>query len=151
MTIPSTKSTLFLALVLLAPMLTACDDDVTGLDESRLVGDYTADVLLLTDPDGQTTDALAEGGSLDLTLAGDGTISGLLVTPPSLSESGEQEEESIDGTWTLSGRTVTFDEETSDTFLEDVAFTADVAANTAELEGMETFSTGFTVEAVLIK
>ena len=57
-----------------------------------------------------------------MTLSPDGTTSGQLFAPGG-GEGGEDLEADLDGTWTLSGETVTFDME-SDTFVRDVAFTA---------------------------
>lgn len=120
------------ALPLLALVLFACDDDATGIDED-LVGSYQATTFTVTTDDG-TTDVLAEGGSLDITLAADGTTSGTLIIPATQSESGEEEQASMSGTWSIESGTVTFEQD-ADTFVRDMGF----QASEGRLEGEETF------------
>ena len=74
----------------------------------------------------------------------DGTTSGRLLAP-GLGENGADLDEDLAGTWTLEGSTVIFDQ-TGDTFIRDVPFTAD--PNRLNAEGA--FG-GAVVRAVLTK
>ena len=100
-------------------LLVGCEDDPTGLDRQDVSGSYEATTLAIT-PEGEATiDALAEGASILLELREDGTTSGTLRIPGSLSESGEEEVSDLDGTYTVLDRSVTLEHE-ADTFLRDV-------------------------------
>lgn len=125
-------------------LLTACGgEDPTDESQIDVTGTYVATTFTITHGDGTTTDALAEGASLDITLEGDGSTSGTLEIPASLSESGEDETYSLVGSWDLSGTTVTFDHD-ADTFVRDMPFSVVEDG----LEGEETFGDD-TVRAVL--
>lgn len=128
------KSTLVPILSVSVFLTGACGGDApTGLSQSDLAGDYQATTFTVTE-DGSTTDVLAEGGSLEITLAADGTSSGTFVIPASFTESGEEEQASMAGTWSVSAGTVTFDQP-ADTFVRDMAF----SVVSGRLEGEETF------------
>lgn len=133
-----TIPTITAALLLLA----ACDDGPTAPTTDEVAGDYEATTLTVT-VDGSTTDALAEGASLSVTLQSDGSTAGTFVVPGTLSESGQEETYDLAGTWSLSGQTVTFDHP-ADTFLRDMT----LRAGDGRLEGEETFGSE-TVRVVL--
>ncbi|HYC49535.1 MAG TPA: hypothetical protein VEB19_00375 [Gemmatimonadaceae bacterium] len=119
------KKSLAVGLTLFAAV--ACDDPA-GPEHQHVVGSYAA-TSFTTTQGGTTTDQLALGASLDLTLNANGTVTGELVAPfgsPS---------QDMAGTWTHTGNTVTFAQQ-ADTFVRDMPFT--VIGNT--LVGDETFS-----------
>lgn len=126
-------------------LLAACGGEgPTATSRIDVAGSYEATTLTVT-KDGTTTDALAEGAFLDITLAEDGATSGTLGIPAGLSDSGDEERYSLVGTWTVNGPTVEFDQE-ADTFVRDMSF--EVVSN--RLEGEETFGDE-TVQAVLTR
>lgn len=102
-------ATLLAPTVLALPLLVgACgDDDPTGLSMDEVAGTYGTTTFTLTEG-GTTTDVLAEGGSLEITLSPDGTTDGTLVIPASLSESGQEEQLSMAGTWRVLNNVVEF-------------------------------------------
>ncbi len=106
-----------------------------------LVGSYTATTFTTTSG-GTTTDQLAAGASLSLTLAGDGTTTGRLFVPGGAQGGGDLDAD-MAGTWTLTGRTVTFTQ-TADTFVRDMPFTAEPN----QLRGNATFG-GTTIRVTL--
>jgi hypothetical protein len=108
-----------------------------------VAGSYTARTLTLTSAVG-TTDLLALGSTVAITLATDGTTSGRLFVPGG-AEDGSDLDLDLAGTWTLVGTTVRFDQ-TADSFIRDVDFTA--APNQLNAEG--TFS-GTIIRLVLGK
>lgn len=93
---------------------------------------------------GATTNLLAAGGLIALTLTVDGTTSGRVFVPGG-GESGEDFEADLAGTWTLEGWTVTLDHP-ADTFLRDVSF----AVHGHQLSSEATFS-DVTITVVLAK
>lgn len=113
-----------------------------GPSRADVAGSYEATTLTVTEG-GTTTDALAEGASIALTLDGDGTTSGTFVVPGSMLESGEREELDLGGSWSLEGRDVSLDHE-ADTFLRDMT----LRFEDGRLEGEETFGSA-TVRVVL--
>lgn len=114
-------------------LLAGCGDSPTEPSPADVVGSYAATTLTVDDGD-STIDALAEGASLTITLGSDGTTTGTFVVPASLSESGEEEQADLEGTWTLDGSSVRFDQQ-ADTFLRDIALQVTDGA----LEGEEDF------------
>ena len=107
-----------LALALGLASLAACGDDPVSVE---LLGDYVAVVFTAT-PTGQTPiDVLAAGGSLNIALYSDSTTTGMLVVPAS-ANNGVALNESMAGTFTRVGNTVTFDQ-AADTFVRDMDFT----------------------------
>jgi ABC-type Fe3+-hydroxamate transport system substrate-binding protein len=86
-----------------------------------VAGDYTAQVFTLTSSVG-TTDLLALGATVAVTLKPDGTTTGQLFVPGGAQGGGDLTAD-LAGTWTLTGTTVTFSQ-TSDTFIQNVDFTA---------------------------
>lgn len=122
--------------------LTACGDSFSPTTET-VAGSYTASSFTVTSLAG-TSDLLASGATASVNLASDGTTTGRLFVPGG-SENGEDLDEDLTGTWTLSGSTVTFNQ-TADTFIRDVEFTA--TRNRLSSEG--TFGE-FTIRLVLSK
>src|SRR6266566_4781292 len=118
-------------LVTLPLLLAACGDDSTG--PASVAGQYAA-----------TTDVLAAGGSLTITLTANGTTPGQLFVPAALN-GGTPLTASMDGTFTLSNGVVTFSQ-AADTFVRDMPFT--VLGKT--LAGSKDFS-GTTVTVVLTR
>jgi hypothetical protein len=88
---------------------------------ANIAGSYVALSFTVTSSVG-TTDLLALGSTVTVTLAADGTTTGRLFVPGG-AEGGGNLDEDLAGTWTLAGTTVTFSQ-TADTFLRDVPFTA---------------------------
>jgi hypothetical protein len=123
--------------------LVACGDDAFSPTVENVSGSYTAQTFTATTVAG-TIDLLALGAEVSVTLEEDGDTTGELFVPGG-GEGGEDLEADLVGTWTLSGSTVTFNQE-ADTFLRDVEFTAGEDALTAEGE----FS-GQTLQVVLTK
>ncbi len=108
-----------LVAVLSIPLLIAgCEDDVLGPDMQSVAGTYTATEFTITTGSG-AEDLLTMGGSIVVTLAADGTTSGSVFVP-SVGGAGELDA-SLDGTWQLAGRTITFSH-AADTFLRDMTF-----------------------------
>ena len=123
--------------------LAACGDDAFSPTVENVSGSYTAQTFTATTVAG-TVDLLALGAEVTVTLEEDGGTTGELFVPGG-GEGGEDLEADLTGTWTLSGSTVTFNQD-ADTFLRDVEFTAEEDALTAEGE----FS-GQTLRIVLTK
>ena len=128
----------------LAVALAGCgDDDNFSPTVENVSGSYSAASFTLTTATG-TIDLLALGAEVTAVLNPDGTTTGHLSVPGG-GENGEDVDADLTGTWTLTGNTVTFDQE-GDTFLRDVDFTA--AENT--LTG-EFTAEGETARLVLAK
>lgn len=119
----------------------ACSDSSTA--PTTVAGDYTATTFTLVQS-GSTTDVLAAGGSLAITLTSAGTTSGRLLIPASLND-GVVFDESMEGTYTASNGSITF-VQTSDTFIRDITFNQ--SGNT--LTGTRTLN-GATITLVLAK
>ncbi len=111
--------------------LAACGDDAFSPTVENVSGSYTAQTFTATSGAG-TVDLLALGAEVSVTLEEDGDTSGDLFVPGG-GEGGEDLEADLAGTWTLSGSTVTFNQD-ADTFLRDVEFTAEEDRLTAEGE-----------------
>jgi hypothetical protein len=124
----------------------ACGGDGDGSFSptvANVAGSYSALVFTLTSGVG-TTDLLALGSSVTVTLATDRTTTGRLFVPGG-AEDGSDLDEDLAGTWTLTGSTVTFNQ-TADTFIRDVEFT--VTQNQLTSEGV---FQGSTIRLVLGK
>lgn len=107
------------SVAVLAAAVVSCGDDALSVQD--VVGTYTATSFSVT-PTGQAAiDVLAGGGSLAITLAGDGSTTGVMAIPASIN-GGTALLESMAGTFTLTGTTITFDQ-AADTFVRDVDFT----------------------------
>lgn len=130
------------ASVLAAVLVAACSDS-TAPTMASVAGSYAATTFTVTESGG-TTNILAAGGSISLTLAAAGTTSGRLFVPGG-AEGGGDFDEDLTGTWSLQDSTVTLDHD-ADTFLRDMTFTV----RGQQLVGQETF-TDVTVAVVLAK
>jgi hypothetical protein len=106
-------------------------------------GAYTASTFTATTTSG-TTNLLAAGATVSVTLASNGTTTGRLFVPGG-AEGGGDLDADLTGTWSLTGSTVTFSQ-TADTFIRDVQFTA--TENRLSSEG--TFG-DVTIRLVLVK
>jgi hypothetical protein len=102
-------------------VVAACGE---GFDPTidTVAGPYTATKLMLTQDGLTTTDLLAAGASLTLTLLGQGTTEGRLFVPAG-DENGADIEVSLAGTWSLAGSRVTL-HLNADTFLKNLELTA---------------------------
>jgi hypothetical protein len=98
--------------------LAACDDDPTA--PADLTGAYEATSFTATSG-GTTTDVLAAGGSFTITLTPQGTTTGRLFIPASVTGEGDLDS-NLAGTWMQSGSTVQFSH-AADTFVRDMPFT----------------------------
>jgi hypothetical protein len=96
------------------------EDSFTPTEET-VAGSYTARSFTLSSSVG-TTDLLALGSTVSITLASGGTTTGRLFVPGG-AEDGSDVDVDLAGTWALSGTTVTFDQG-GDSFIRDVEFTA---------------------------
>jgi len=123
--------------------LEACHKDATGLTPNDVAGHYAA-ATFTTIQAGATTNQLARGSLIDLTLVGDGGTTGRLFVRAAKPGTADFDA-SLAGTWTLAADTVTLTH-TADTFLRDMPLR--VAG--ARLEGDKTFS-GVQIVVVLQK
>jgi hypothetical protein len=112
----------------LAVALAACGDDDDGFSPTveDVAGSYTATTFTLG-----SVNLLALGATVTATLSADGTTAGQLFVPGGAEDGGDLDE-GLEGTWSLSGTTVTFSPSAS-TVLTDVDFA--VAPNTLTGEG----------------
>jgi hypothetical protein len=90
----------------------ACTDPI-GVTVGQIVGSYEATSLIA-----EGNDVLAAGGSLELTFAGTGLVSGTLFVPASV---GGPLTADMTGTWTLVDRTLVVDQ-SEDTFVRDAVW-----------------------------
>jgi hypothetical protein len=132
---------LAVAVATLIATASACSDSSTA--PTTLQGEYTATTFTLTQG-GTTTDVLLAGGSLSITLSGNGTTTGRLFIPASLN-GGTPFDVSMDGTYAESNGAIMFNQ-TADTFVRDVTFTH----SGSTLVGSRTVS-GSTISLVLAK
>ena len=123
-----------------AAALAACGDDEILLStptRQSVAGSYTASAFTTTaggTTGGSATNVLSQGGSLQMTLGANGSVTGRLILPTAVA--GAAVNENLAGSWTLSGDTVRFTQ-TADTFVRDTPFL--VRGNT--LVGDRTFGT----------
>ena len=108
-----------LTLSLLA--LSGCgDDDGTGPNEA-VAGSYSSTAFTVTRPGGEPEDVLAAGGIMLIHLTAEGTTTGTLDIPASIT--GEEPiNESMEGTFTLTGNTLQF-EQIADTIIPELVWT----------------------------
>lgn len=110
---------LIVATVMLAP---ACGDDSSfSPTVENVSGTYHATTLTATQGN-ISTDLLALGATITMTLNANGTTEGRLLGP-GLDEGGEDLDVDLAGTWTLADGIVTFDQQ-GDSFIPDLPFTA---------------------------
>ncbi len=103
-----------------AMLVVACGGDPAGPSMAEVAGSYQA-TRFTTITGGVSTDELAAGAEIALELETDGAAFGVLFVPQG-DEGGGDLDLSLDGTWRLSGNTVTL-ESTADAFLGDVPLT----------------------------
>jgi hypothetical protein len=120
-----------LALALALALGSCGGEDTFSPTVETVAGSYTASLLTLSSSVG-TTDLLALGSTVAITLAVGGTTSGRLFVPGG-ADDGSDLDVDLAGTWALSGSTVTF-QQAGDTFIRDVEFTA--GPNELNGEGM---------------
>src|SRR5688572_29807276 len=87
--------------------LAACGDDNFSPTLENVAGLHTASTFTYQTSTG-TTDLLAAGAVVSIDLAEDGTTTGEIFVEDG-GEGGSDLDESLAGTWTLDGSTVTFD------------------------------------------
>lgn len=92
-------------------------------EPSFIGGAWTATEFTITEPGEDPADVLAAGGSLTINIitAPAGVTEGTLIIPGEFAE-GVDVVSSMEGTFTLNGNTVTFDQE-ADTFVRDMTWT----------------------------
>jgi hypothetical protein len=132
-----------LALALALALGSCGGEDTFSPTVETVAGSYTASLLTLSSTVG-TTDLLALGSTVAITLAVGGTTSGRLFVPGG-ADDGSDLDVDLAGTWALSGSTVTF-QQAGDTFIRDIEFTAGLN----ELNGQGMFS-GAIIRLVLGK
>jgi len=136
------------ALLASLSLAAACgsDNSPTAPTRDQVVGSYAATTFTAA-LGGFSQDVLAAGGSVTLALTSDGNATARVVIPAALA-GGTTFDETLTGTWALSGNTVTLDDpnNTSDTFLENLQLKA--SGNT--LVGDGTFA-GVVVHLVLTR
>lgn len=116
--------------------ITGCGSDSTG-PAGPPVGSYAATQFVATGSFGQVNH-LTNGGSLNMTLAANGTTTGHLHM--AASGSNPAFDADMAGTWTMNGNVVDFDQ-TADSFVRDMHFTLQpIATNTWDLVGDQVFS-----------
>lgn len=103
------------------PVALACSSDSLSVDD--ILGPYTATTFTFKPSGGAQVDVIGGGGSMELTLFANGTSTGTLSVPASIT-GGTALLESMAGTFTFSGTTVTF-AQAADTFVRDVTWSAD--------------------------
>ena len=120
----------------------ACSGDAFAPTTQNMAGTYYASTLTVTDASG-TRDILAAGGShITLTLMSNGTAGGSMLIKGG-NDDGSDFAADLAGTWQLIGKDITLDQ-TADTFMNDVTFTAGRGALAGEWIG-----TAETVRVVL--
>lgn len=125
---PAVKRVLESVLLVSVMLIGACGDPggVAEAPAALVSGEYRAQGalgafrLITTGPDGEETDWLARGGSVELRLAADGGTSGRLFVPGG-DEDGGNLDSDLAGTFSVLDGVVTFDHE-SDTFIRDMPF-----------------------------
>ena len=89
-------------------------DNATEPTMAEVVGTYEA-VEFTAAADGDTTDQLARGATLEITLADDGSTVGSLFVPGGAEDGGDFQAD-LAGSWALDAGTVTFEQD-ADTFI----------------------------------
>ncbi|NUO64162.1 MAG: hypothetical protein HOQ11_01000 [Gemmatimonadaceae bacterium] len=119
--------------LLVALAMAGCGDDDPVAPPSP-AGTYSATTFTATDG-GTTTNVLAAGGSITLVLTPQGTTSGHLYVPASVTGDVDLDDD-LTGTWSQSGSTVQLSHP-ADTFLRDMPLTM----QNGKLVGDRTFGT----------
>lgn len=136
--------------VALAAVLGACGDYGVGpeaITREDITRSFSA-VTLTTTTDGTTTDQLAAGATLSITLHEDGTTAGQLFVPGGAEDGGDFDAD-LAGTFSFDDSTdrVTFDHD-ADTFMRDMTFAAARSGDGVRLEAQQAFGAA-TVRVVL--
>lgn len=133
---PALRGLAILVLAALIASLVACadDDNPAGLDghrDPRLIGGWLAGpadgdtfgaIVFTADTAAISRDLIAEGGSIELSLAADGSTTGRLFIPdPAVPDGSNDVVEDLAGTWTASDGVLTLSQP-ADTFLRDLRF-----------------------------
>lgn len=106
---------IFLSLLVLGIFaFSGCDSTENDVG---VAGNYEANQFTVQ-IEGEAVDVLSAGGFIEMTLRESGAVSGRLFIPEALT-AGEENDFSLEGTYTISGDVVTFDHE-ADTFIRDV-------------------------------
>jgi hypothetical protein len=144
-----------LFILVAASAFAACSDATAPMQ--RLSGTYEASQSAGPSPSGTfttteggvTTDWLAQGAEVRLTLRPDGTTAGRLFIPDVNAdrepEQGANFEQDLAGTWSVSGNVVVLDHD-ADTFLRNMSF----HVRGSRLEGQKVFG-DVTVNLVLVR
>ena len=104
----------------------ACsDDDPTGPSAKQVAGSYVA-TKFTASGQGVDIDVLAQGGSLSMTFAANGTLTGHVTVPGTGIE--DDVDEDFSGEWKIDGGEVEIEELSSDSVVEDLKFS--VVGNT---------------------
>ena len=100
-------------------LATAGCESSSGPSVDGVAGIYVA-VTFASTTGGVTTNHLAEGGAIQLSLLANGSTTGQVLLPGG-NDDGSDWIASLTGTWTLSGNTIDLDHP-ADTFLRDMPF-----------------------------
>jgi hypothetical protein len=110
----------FLCVAVLTTLLAAAGcENSSGPSMDGVAGNYAA-VTFASTTGGVTTNHLAQGASIQLSLLANGTTTGQMLVPGG-DENGGDLVANLAGSWTLSGNTVNLDQ-AADTFLRDMPF-----------------------------
>src|SRR5262245_26658129 len=114
--------TLFVRMMLAAaPVLVACSDSLSVND---ILGPYTATSFTARDHGGPVMDIIGAGGSMEITLFANGTTTGSLFAPASVTGTGSAITADLAGTFTFANGTVAFFQ-AADTYIPEATWTAD--------------------------
>ena len=108
--------------VVAAAALVACSGEPFEATTETVAGDYSLGWLTTTDTSGATTDWLAAGATLDISLTVNGTTTGHLFIPGGAAGGGDFDAD-LTGTWSLVHNAVFFNQP-ADTFMRDMTFFA---------------------------
>jgi hypothetical protein len=111
----------------IAALVGCGSDSVVGGGANPPVGSYAAIIFVTTGTSGQTNQ-LTNGGSLNITLAANGTTSGHLHV--SASGNNPALDADMAGTWTRQGNQIDFTQ-AADTFMNDLTFTYQPISNSS--------------------
>lgn len=134
-----------LARLLVLAALAACAvDDPFIPSPENMSGSYTAREFVVADTHA-VNDWLAAGATLDLNLVHDGTLSGHLFLPNSVTGSGDYNAD-MAGTWLLTGNVIQFGQ-AAETFVRQIDF----SAGPDRIVGDKTFGDSLRIIIVLRK
>jgi hypothetical protein len=125
-------------------LLVACDDAVAPT-KAGIAGEYraTSATIAVSTPgreDDHSTDMLAAGLTISLTLSPGGVVTGTMFIPAQFNISGTDETHDMAGTYTLAGSVVRL-RQTASTFISDLPFTvAGTVLRGTRVDAYETLS-----------